>query len=346
MDISINNMPNAVPGFDNPVDGVQQPKNVASVVEGLIDAATNMRVSQVGDPKGTVNEVSRPELDEAAAAEEADLEAVLGFLQSDTDEKSAKALSKRLESLKSQLDNAHKSQMAKIDKSIKEAEKQAAAARAQRAMGWLGAIFAVAVAVIVTLTTGGLAAGFAIAGAVLAVGSLVMSETGADRKLTKAMANALKEDHPGWSKQKCEAWAQGIYGGIELVLGLATAVGGGVSAARAASKSAETIVKVSASTARIIRLAQNIGNGVMQTGSLLTTGFSTGYGYNAGKAQANVTDGEAVLTQLQKVLEESEEDLEEILSQINDVFGDILKMLESKTDMLTKVTQEIGMQNA
>lgn len=346
MDITINNTPNTVPGFDNPLDGAQQPTNVTSVLDGLIDAATNMKVSQVGDAKGSVSEVSRPELDEAVETEEVDLEALLGFLQSETDEKSAKALSKRLESLKSQLDNAHKAQMDKIDKSIKEAEKQAAAAKAQRALGWLGAIFAVAVAVIVTITTGGLAAGFAIAGAVLAVSSLVMSETGADRKLMKAMANSLKEDHPGWSKQKCEAWAQGIYGGIELVLGLATAIGGGVSAARAVGKATETAVKVSASTARILRLAQNIGNGVMQTGSLLTTGFSTGYGYSAGKAQAEATDSEAVLTRLQKVLEESEEDLEEILSQINDVFGDILKLLESKTDMLTKVTQEIGMQNA
>lgn len=353
MDINLGNTNGLanLQGLDNnPQAAELAQKAVESIqsVSSLLGANGNVTVSNVQGASGTKGDLSVPELDEAdeILAAAADLEALLGYLQAETDEETAKAMAKRLDSLKGQLEAAHTSQLKKIDKSVEEAKKQEAAAKAQRAFGWLGAIFAVAVAVIVTITTGGLAAGFAIAGAALAVTSLVMSETGADRKLMKAMAQSLKEDHPDWSKQKCEAWAQGIYGGIELVLGLATAIGGGVSAARAAGKAAETAVKVSASVARGIRLAQNIGNGVMQAASLSTTAATTATGYNAGIAQADATEGEAVLAKLQKVLEESKEELEEILASLNDVFGEILQLLESKTDMLTKVTQEIGMQNA
>ena len=49
---------------------------------------------------------------------------------------------------------------------------------------------------------------------------------------------------------------------------------------------------------------------------------------------------------LQKFLEESEEDLQAILEQIANTGSQLLELLESKTDTLNKINQEIGLQNA
>ena len=236
--------------------------------------------------------------------------------------------------------------MAKIDKSIEEAKKQEKAAKASKFLSWLGAIFACIITTVVTVCTGGLAAGFAIAGAALAVSSAVPSTPGADKEIMKWMSGVLQDLHPNWSKQDCDAWAQGIFGACELVRGLATSIGGGVSAARAAAKGVAGAVKLSQTAAKVMRLAMNIGNGVMQTASLATTAATTATGYMAGRAQADATEAQAVLQKLQKFLEESEEDLQAILEQIANTGSQMLELLESKTDTLNKINQEIGLQNA
>ncbi len=105
-------------------------------------------------------------------------------------------------------------------------------------------------------------------------------------------------------------------------------------------------MKLSQTAAKVMRLAMNVGNGVMQTASLATTAATTATGYMAGRAQADSTEAQAVLQKLQKFLEESEEDLQAILEQIANTGSQLLELLESKTDTLNKINQEIGLQNA
>ena len=319
-------------------------------ITSILSANGNMQVSQTKGVDGSQSRVgttSVPVLDDPdeAKALKADLEALLAYLQMEMDEKQAEVQTKRLNSLKGELKSAHDSQMAKIDETIKTAKEQEKAAKAQRALSWLGAIFACAVAVVVTLCTGGLAAGFAIAGAALAVSSLIMSETGADRKIMKAMSKSLQENF-GLNKQKADAWAQGIYGAVELVLGLTCASGGGVSAARAAAKGVHGIVKLGVTAARVVSLTQGIGGGVLNAASMSATAASTALGYQAGMKQADATEAQAILDKLQKFLEESEEDLQNLLQQITNTGAALMELLESKTDTLNKITQEIGLQNA
>ncbi len=325
-------------------------QTAAAELSALLGAGANVMVTRATGATGAArtSTVSVPELDEVdeAKAAKADLEALIAYLKMETDEKTAETQSKRIDSLKGQLESAHTSQMEKINKSIEEAKKQEAAAKAQKALSWLGAIFAVFVAVVVTVCTGGLAAGFAIAGAALAVSSAVLSTTGATSKIQKWMANTLQDMHPDWSKQKCQAWAQGIFGGCELVLGLATAIGGGVSAAKAAAKGVTGIVKLSQTAAKVFRVGMYVKDGVMQAANLTTTTLSTAFGYSAGLAQADTTEAQEVLVKLQKFLEENEDDLQQILEQLANAGSDMLELLESKTDTLNKISQEIGAQNA
>ena len=353
MDIKING--NGMPNMPGDAQVAEMAQNAGVDAQKILEAAqviasllggANVQVSQTNGVEGRTGAnptTSAPELDEAdlEKAGKADLEAVVAYLQMKMDEEMAKVQGERLESLKGQLQSAHDTQMEKIENSIKEAQKQEKAAKAQKAFGWLSAI----VAVVVTVTTGGLAAGFAIAGAALAVSSAVMNETGATKAICKAISNSLQE-HQGLSKTKADAAAQGIFAACELVLGLACGIGGGVASARMAAKAAADGAKLLSAAAKTAKIVISVSTGVIQAGGLATAAASTAIGYQAGKAQADATENQAYLTKIQKMLEECEEDLEAILDQLMSAGADMLALLESQTDTANKITQEIGLQNA
>ncbi len=350
MDINLNGNIPQMPLQPDADDITAKAEQAVEHITTLLNANGNVQVSRTRGVDGSqsgAGATTVPVLDDpdVAKALKADLEALLAYLQMQMDEKQAEVQTKRINSLKGELKSAHDSHMSKIDETIKKAKEQEKAAKAQRALNWLGAIFACVVAAVVTVCTGGLAAGFAIAGAALAVASLIMSETGADRKIMKAMSKSLQENF-GMSKQKADAWAQGIYGAVELVLGLTCAIGGGVSAARAAAKGVHGLVKLGVTAARVVSLTQSIGGSVLNVASMSATAASTALGYQAGMKQADATEAQAILNKLQKFLEESEEDLQNLLQQITNTGAALMELLESKTDTLNKITQEIGLQNA
>lgn len=357
MDIKING--NGMPNMPGDAQITEMAQNAGVDSQKILEAAqviasllggSNVQVSQTNGVEGRTGAnptTSVPELDEADAekAGKADLEAVVAYLQMKMDEKMADVQKTRINSLKGQLESAQKTQMEKIEKSIEEARKQEAAAKAQKAFGWLSAIIAVVVAVVVTVTTGGLAAGFAIAGAALAVSSAFMNQFGATKAICKAISNSLQE-HQGLSKTKADAAAQGIFAGCELVLGLICGIGGGVASARTAAKAALDGAKALSAAAKTAKLIIQISTGVLTVGGLATSAATTAIGYMAGKKQADATENQAYLTKIQKMLEECEEDLEAILDQLMSAGTDMLALLESQTDTANKITQEIGMQNA
>ena len=357
MDIKING--NGMPNMPGDAQITEMAQNAGVDTQKILEAAqviasllggSNVEVSQTNGVEGRAGAnptTSVPELDEADAekAGKADLETLVAYLQMKMDEKMADTQKTRINSLKGQLESAHDTQMEKINKSIKKAQEQEKAAKAQKAFGWLSAIIAVVVAIVVTVTTGGLAAGFAIAGAALAVTSSVMNETGATKAICKAISKSLQE-HQGLSKTKADAAAQGIFAGCELILGLACGIGGGVASARMAAKAAADGAKVLSAAAKVSKLVISISSGVIQAGGLATSAATTALGYQAGKAQADTTENQEYLVKLQKMLEECEEDLEAILDQLMSAGTDMLALLESQTDTANKITQEIGMQNA
>ena len=132
------NMARGVPQTPTFNDPLQQASAASATADmaSLLGASGNVTVSQTAGVSGSGKTTSAvvPELDEAdeAKAGKADLEALLAYLQMETDEKSAEAQSQRIKSLKGQLEAAHDSQMAKIDKSIEEAKKQEKAAKASK----------------------------------------------------------------------------------------------------------------------------------------------------------------------------------------------------------------------
>lgn len=304
-------------------------REITSLAQRTITVLTTNR-SQVQQTTGASGTTGVPVLDdpEDPKALLQDLERLVAFLQLDNDQRQSELARSRIENQQGVMDKEHRTRLDKIDESIKAAKKAEKAAKASRIFGWLGAIVAVIAAIVVTAVTGGAAAGFAIAGAALAVTQLVLSETGASDKIIEKMAESM-QDTFGLSKADAKAWASGIYSAIFVVLGLASAgVGIGMSAVSTAKAAADAI----SNTAKIALFATQIVNVGMGLSGAVTGGVQTGLNYKASEASAEVSDVNHYMAVLQQLLEESEEELEQIMNQIQALFSQLVAIIQSKTD--------------
>ena len=245
--------------------------------------------------------------------------------------------------------------MKQIDESIKKMEKAERAAKLSRIFGWIGAILAVAAAAVLTVVTGGLAAGFAIAGAALAVTSLVLNETGAMEAMTEKLADHLQEKY-GWDRNKAMLAASLIINISIMVLQLGCSVGSmvaGIAAAgKAAADAAATGAKVAGEAAKIsaatLQTARQVQTGitVANTGvgvvSLGTSALTTYRSFMADSSKADTTELEKFMTMLQQRLEESQEELQKILEQIQSGIGELAQMIGSATDTSAEIALNIG----
>ena len=338
--------------------GAEALKELAGVLAG---ANVNVTAAGATDRVSTA-QAMQIKLDEAEASSdrEVDIEALVAKLTVDMDESSAKTFLAQLKEMNKRLDAEHTETMNKIDEATKKAEKAAKASKWQKAFGWLGAIVAVVVAVAVTVVTGGAAAALAISGAALALGSMIMDETGATDKIVEALAESMKKTF-NLSDSEAKAWAGAVWGGIMLVSSIVlSATGAGISnAASSAAKVAGTAAKVTGdvvkTTSKVAavaakfkdickavlsaQLAINVGTGVANAA---VSGVNTGLGYSATKAQSKVTDLQAFLNELQTIIEQQGEDLEKIMEKLSDSFDALLGVMESSTDTQNKILAELN----
>lgn len=341
-------------------------KEIVSKAMEII-AGDNVRVTRGGttgvdgnaDTSKTSGATGVPVLDnpDDEKALEANLEKLIAFLQLENEEQQTQMAKDRIELQKGKLDVEHEGRMKEIDETIAKMKKAEKAAMASRIFGWLGAIVAVVAAVVLTITTGGAAAGFAIAGAVLAVSQLVMSETGAMDKLTEALAEKLKDSFG----KNAKLAAMLIINLSMIALSAGCGVGAMVGATRAVAQSAATAAKagaeIAATTAasatsataktmsagaKIATMVAAIMNTAVGAGSLATGGFATYYNKVAEDEKADSMEMEKFIAQLQQRLEESQEELQIILQQIQSAVGDIVELITSATDTSAEIANKIG----
>jgi hypothetical protein len=206
-----------------------------------------------------------------------------------------------------------------------------------------------------TVVTGGMAAGFAIAGAAMAVTALVMNETGAMEALTNKLSEHLQEKY-GMSKSQAQLAASLIINISIMVLQLGCSIGSMVSgiaaagkaaadAAATGAKAAGEAAKISAATLQTARQVQtgitvaNTGVGVVSLG---TSALTTYRSFMADSSKADTTELEKFMTMLQQRLEESQEELQKILEQIQSGIGELAQMIGSATDTSAEIAQNIG----
>ena len=223
----------------------------------------NATMTGVGERK-TVGATNVPVLDnpDDAKAKVADLMKLISYLQLDNQERQTEMAKDRINIQKEGLDVEHKDRMKQIEESIKKMEKAEKASRLSRIFGWIGAVLAVAAAAVLTVVTGGLAAGFAIAGAVVAVTALTMNETGAMDTLVEKLADHLQSAY-GMDKNKAMLAASLIINISIMALQLGCSVGSMVSgfaaAGKAAADAAATGAKVAGEAAKIAGETAKVG---------------------------------------------------------------------------------------
>ncbi len=290
--------------------------------------------------KKTTGATSTPALDNPADTKqvEANLEKLIAFLQLDNEKRQTEMAKERIEMQKSTLETEHKSRMAEISKTLEKMDDAQKASLANRIFGWLGAIIAVVAAVAVFAVTGGAAAGFAIAGAALAVGSLVMNETGAMEALTKKFSEHMQEKY-GWSKSKADLFASLTINLSIMALQLGCAGAAAYNAFHAGAQAVTAATSVTAKTVQNVATFGSLGIGV---GAMTAGAVSTGLGFKAQSAQADVSELEKFMQQLQQNLDECQEELEQLLQYIQAGTGKIAEILTSATDTSSEIARKIG----
>ena len=353
-DINIQNNPNQNAYLPDtaPIDGLAKPTDAeaaaaAGRVVATLLAGAGVKVSKTEGPDGSGIGATfdLPELDEAdmEKALAADLEVLVAYLTMDQDESQIQSARTRIDSLKGRLKSNHDATMKKLEKAIKEMKKNEDAALASKIFGWLGVAIALVAAIVVTVATagaGGAAAAVAIGCAwgsfAVAATSSILSETGVDKKAMDAISASIQKDHPDWEKSTCDALASAVWGGIFLVAGIGCGVGSAVGISKLGADVAANVMKNMRTMMTVTTVALGLGGIGTSIGTSVT-------GYLAGMAQADVTELEASLQHLQKLIEDNEEDLQKLLQMLSDSLNAVLELMNSKTDVLGEINDKMGM---
>ena len=295
---------------------------------------TNAAAVQKGET-GTVNgPTGTPALDnpDDVKALEADLEKLLMYLQLENSEDQAQIAQERINNQKDSLATAHKDRMSKIKESLEKMDKAARSNKINKIFGWLMAAVAVVIAIAACVATGGLAVG-PVLGAAIAVGSCILSATDAMDKITDKLAEGLEK--LGLSKNAAKIVAQVA---IALVIMAASLACCGAGAGSALSSTANAVQQV----AKGIQKGADIAMKVMGLVSVISNGVGTALNYEASMAQADVTETAKILALLRQKMEESEDELQAILELIQNVFSDLVAILDSETDTQKTIAQQMA----
>ena len=306
-------------------------------------AGANVKVTRSDDAsvtgageKKTTGATNVPALDNPGDVKqlEANLEKLLAYLQLDNEERQTQMAKDRIEIQKDNLETEHQGRMKELEKSFKKMEDAEKSRLASRIFGWLGAIAAVVAAVVVTIVTGGAAAGFAIAGAALAVSALVMNETGAREALTTKLSEHLQDKY-GMSKSQAQLAASLIINISIMVAQLGCSIGSAVGAAKAVADTVSTTMKT-------VQNISTIANTAVSAGGLLSGAATSAFTYRSEDAKADVSELQKFIAMLQQRLEESEEELQIIIEQIQSAIGGIADLIASATDQSAEIAYNIG----
>ena len=331
-------------------------------------AGANLKVTKSELPgtdsvaeKKTNGATGTPALDnpDDAQVKEVNLEKLVSYLELDNEERQTEMAKDRIELQKETLDAEHENRMDKINDSIDKMKDAETSSIICKVFTYIGAALAIAAAVALTVVTGGVAAGFAIAGAVLAVSALVMNETGASAAITEALADHMQEAH-GMSKSDAKLAATLIFNLSIMALQIGCSVGsmvGGImqasataaqtgaqvagAATKAASTSAEAASTASA-TAKTIQNAISVASTATGGASLASNGVSTYMTHRSETSKVDTTELEKFITQLQQRLEEAQEELQQLLEQIENGTSIVADMITSSTDTSSEIAQNIG----
>lgn len=307
----------------------------------VTNTPASVRTAEPGSPTGTTGVPALDSPDDPKA-KEADLEKLISYLQLSTDKQQAELARDRIQMQKNSMESRHTEQKQKLDKSIEEMDKAARSQLMTKIFGWMLAAIAVALAVVASVATGGLAAGPLVA-ALMAVGMAVMNETGVMEDLTQALAGALED--AGMSKEAAQIVAAVTMAVAMIALALATGSVAGViqnalsTGTQAASMIAATTVQA---TAQSVQAGMDIAMKSMMAASVAAGGYASYRSYESGLAQSEATDADKYLQIVSQQLHESQEELQFILEKIQGCYSEIVEILDSETNTQNEIAKKMG----
>ena len=316
------------------VSAILANRSVTVTVSGGVNGA-----EQPGVPGGATGV---PALDNPADLKqlEADLEKLLAYLQLDNDERQAEMAKERIEIQKDTMAAEHKERQEKIKESLEKMDDAAKSRLATRIFGWIGAIIAVAAAAAAIVFTGGAAAVFACAGAAVAVGALIMSETGATDKLIGAIAESMEK--AGMDSTTAKIVASLVVNLTIMAISLGCSIGGLAAGLSSTGKALIDLVGTAATVAKTVQTATSVASTAVGIGSIAAGFTATAMSYKSDMAKADLTELEKIMTELQRRLDESEEELNALLEAIQNGLSRIAALLDSATDTEADIANNIG----
>ena len=296
----------------------------------ITNATANSR-TETGTTTGATGTPSIDNPDDAKG-KAIDLEKLMLYLQLEQTEDQQTAAKERIESQKDNIASQHKERMEKLQESLDKMDEAASAGIFGKIFGWLMAAVAVVVAVAACVATGGLAIG-AVAAAVIAVGSMVLNETGAMDEIVKGLADLLES--MGMSKDAAKVVAQVA---IAVAIMAATIACGGASASSILANAGDTLSQTTQTVLKIADVAMKAVGLLSVTANTVSSYKS----YEAGMAQADLTEATKVLQQLRQQLEESQEELQSILELIQSIYSNIVTLLQTESDTQSTLANNLG----
>lgn len=319
--------------------GVSEKSNaLVKEVVGLLATDRAVRVTnapvmraEAGTPTGPTG---TPVIDnpDDPVAKEVDLEKLIMYLQLENAEEQEQLAQDRINVQKDTLSATHKERMTKLQESLEKMDKAARANKINKIFGWLMAAVAVVLAVAACVATGGVAIGPVI-GAVIAVGTCILDATGAMDKITDGIAKGLEK--LGMSKEAAQITASVAMAVVIMAASMACC---GSSASMAFANVSSKVKEI----AQAVQKGANVAMKLMGVASLVGSGTATALNYAAGMSQADLTEMGKILALLQKSLEDSEDELKEILELIQNIYTDLVAILNSETDTQKAITQQMS----
>ena len=269
-------------------------------------------------------------------AKEANLEKLVAYLQLENEKGQTETAKTRIESIKGELELEHKDRKAKMEKSIKDMEKAAAARTRNKVFGWLMTGLAILGAVVACIATGGLAVG-AVIGAGIALGAQILNETGVMDKIVGGISKGLQS--LGMSKQAADIVAQVAVTVAIIAASMGAGFAGGAAAGANAAKNFSDVARL---TLEVASKGLKIGTGVLGTVSLVSSGVGTYQNYKSGMSEAELKETEKFIAAIRQKLEEAEDELQQILEQIQGLIGQLAELLSSQTNTVDEIALKMG----
>jgi len=332
-------------------DGLQgldikvEAKEIAPILSG-----GNTTVLQKADDKTDPSGVSRTgnpllDLPDDSKAMLADLEKLIAELTLETGEKQAQETEKRIKSLLGEMRKTQQQALEKINESIKKCEEASKAAKRNKILGWIMTAISVIACVVTCIATFGAATplaiaacAFTVAGTALTLTNQILDATGVKEKHIEKRAQQIKEKNPQMSTAEAEAEAQKEWDlGFGIACGIcaigAITCGLCSSFTQAGKKALEAATKrLSEQALKVVQYIALSAQALGAAGGAVSTGFAWKDLSNQKKLtelQAQVKEVMRLLDHIEELLEEEEDRLKELLVQINDAMAALTSILEA-----------------